>query len=174
MENELNLTENTTANILQNAEQNIEQINADNFREKPKIPIFEGVFAWIIFALGFVFTHFAFNYAGGIWGGIFWFLFGVSGAVFVKVKKVTVSKPQIFLFVLAEAFSISPFFCANQFINFLSAMFVFMLFFYLLTTISGTELFGRHFVINLLESVFVRPFLSFSRQIVCMFSVFNG
>lgn len=174
MENEFNSAENITTNIRQSAEHNIEQINANTASEKPKIPLSEGVFAWIIFALGFVFNHFAFKYAGGIWGGIFWFLFGISGTAFIKIKKISVKKSQIFLFVLAEAFSLSPFFCANRFINFLSAMFVFMLFFYLLTTISGTELFGRHFVINLLESVFVRPFLSFSSQPVCMFSVFNG
>lgn len=142
--------------------------------EKPKFPLCETIAAWIMFALGFVFTHFAFKYAGGVWGGIFWFLSGITGAVFVKAKKLSVSKGHVAVFVIAELFSLSPFFCANVFINFLSACFVFMLDFYLLITISGAELFGRHFVLDALQAVFVRPFMNFAKAFPAAFSVFRG
>ncbi len=142
--------------------------------EKPKTPVFEAAAAWIMLALGFVFTHFAFAYAGGIWGGIFWFLCGITGAIFVKLKKLSVSKQQVVVFAVAELFSLSPFFCANVFINFLSACFVFLLDFYLLTTISGAELFGKHFILDTLQSVFTRPFMNFAKIFHSAFSVFSG
>lgn len=163
MENELNLNEIQTPPV-----QTVNDI------EKSKIPLSEAVISWIVFALGFVFTHFAVRYAGGIWGGIFWFLYGIVGAVYVKTKKLKVSKGQLILFIIAEVFSLSPFFCASQFINFLSASFVFLLYLYLMITLSGAEPFGKHFVVNLLQSVFVRPFLGFTKELVCMTSIFKG
>lgn len=142
--------------------------------EKSKIPLYEAITAWVLFILGFIFTHFAFVYAGGIWGGIFWFLYGIAGAVFVKFKKLPVSKLQVITFIIAEIFSLSPFFCADAFINFLSACFVFLLDFYLLTTISGTDIFGKHFVLDALQGIFARPFLSFAKIFPSAFSVFSG
>lgn len=167
MENELNMTVN------QAAEQNQPVLTAEN-KEKPKIPLCDAIISWITFALGFVFTHFAVKYAGGIWGGIFWFSYGIVGAVYVKTKKLKVSKSQLILFIIAQIFCLTPFFCASQFINFLSASFVFLLFMYLMVTISGAELFGKHFVINLLQSIFWRPFLSFAGELVSMPSIFRG
>lgn len=181
MENERIISDNSTennvqsANIPQNNTANYVQNNAADYRkEKPKIPLADGVFAWITLALGFVFTHFAVKYAGGIWGGIFWLAYGISGAVFVNLKKITATKAQKILFAVAIVFCFVPIFCANQFINFLAAAFVFLLYCYILLTISGVEPFGRHFVINVIQSVFVRPFMSFSRQPVSMISVFSG
>ena len=162
MENELNFSENTMPNTEENYQ-----------KEKPKIPLMDGVFAWILLALGFVFTHFAVGYAGGIWGGIFWLSYGILGAVFVNLKKIATTKTQKILFAVAIIFCFVPIFCANQFINFLAAAFVFLLYCYILLTISGAEPFGRHFVINVIQSVFVRPFMSFARQPVSMFSVFS-
>ena len=88
---------------------NLEQapLNAPaNSDEKSKFPFCESVTARIMFALGFVFTHFAFKYAGGVWGGIFWFLSGIAGAVFVKAKKLSVSKGHIAVFVIAQPFAV--------------------------------------------------------------------
>ena len=155
MENQLNIPNNN----LEQAPLNAPASNS----EKPKFPLCETITAWIMFALGFVFTHFAFKYAGGIWGGIFWFLSGIAGAVFVKAKKLSVSKGHIAVFVISELFSLSPFFCANVFINFLSACFVFMLDFYLLITI-----------LDALQAVFVRPFMNFAKAFPAAFSVFSG
>lgn len=159
MENELNMTE------VKAVEQN---------SEKPKPPLSEAVIAWIVFALGFIFTHFAVRYTGGIWGGIFWFSYGIVGAVYVKTKKLNTTKAQLILFIIAEVFSLTPFFCASTFINFLAASFVFLLFMYLMVTVSGAEPFGRHFVVNILQGVFVRPFMSFVNEFTGMSSVFKG
>ena len=162
MENELNLNEIQNPPVL-----------TVNNGEKPKIPLSEAIVAWVVFALGFVFTHFAVRYAGGIWGGIFWFSFGIVGAVYAKIKKLKASRWQLVLFIIAQVFSLSPFFCASQFINFISASFVCLMFLYLMITLSGAEPFGKHFALNLLQSVFVRPFLSFAKELVCMASVFK-
>lgn len=58
MENELDLT----APILETKETK---------ETKPAIPLADAAFAWGSLALGFVFTHLAAGYFGGIWGGIF-------------------------------------------------------------------------------------------------------
>lgn len=142
--------------------------------EKPKIPVANAFFAWASLALGFVFTHFAVRYFGGIWGGIFWALFGVLGAVFVKVKSVNIKPSQAVVFAIAEAFCLTPLFCANEFVNFLAAAFSFLLYFYLTVAISGGELFGRHFVFDLLMSVLLRPFEGFAEQPKSALSVFRG
>jgi len=131
-------------------------------------------FAWASLALGFVFTHFAAKYFGGVWGGIFWALFGVMGAVFVKVKSVRIKPSHAVIFGIAEMFCFAPLFCANYFVNFLAAAFSFILYLYLTIAISGGELFGRHFILDLLMSVIVRPFENFGRQPKCAFSVFRS
>lgn len=76
--------------------------------DKPKVPVADAVIAWASLALGFVFTHFAVKYFGGLWGGIFWALFGVLGAVFVKVKSVSVRLSHIAVFGIAELFCFVP------------------------------------------------------------------
>ncbi|MCH5204537.1 MAG: DUF4173 domain-containing protein [Oscillospiraceae bacterium] len=171
MENELNLAENGVQDFT--GSPNSANMTESN-NEKPNIPLREAILAWITFVLGFVFTHYAIRYMGGIWGGIFWSSYGIVGAVYVKNKKLNTSKAQLILFITAEIFSLTPFFCANRFINFLAASFVFLMFFYLLITLSSAELFGRHFITNILQSVFVRPFLSFVNELICISSVFRG
>lgn len=142
--------------------------------EKPRLPAADAAFAWACLALGFVFTHFAVKYFGGIWGGIFLALFGLLGAVFVKVKRIGVGLPHIIVFGIAELFCFVPLFSANYFVSFLAAAFSFILYFYLTIVISGGELFGRHFILDLLMSVLVRPFGNFTRQPKCAFSIFRG
>ena len=158
MENEFNMTQ----------AQNVPGFSSGSNSEKQKISRCEAVIAWITLLLGFVFTHFAVRYAGGIWGGIFWFSYGIVGAVYVKAKKLNISRSQLVLFMIAEAFSLSPFFCANQFINFLSAVFVFLMFLYLMITISGADVLGKHFITDAMLSVFIRPFMSIANVFVCM------
>ncbi len=142
--------------------------------DKPKVPAADAVIAWASLALGFVFTHFAVKYFGGLWGGIFWALLGVLGALFVKVKSVSVRLSHIVVFSIAELFCFVPLFSANYFVNFLAAAFSFILYFYLTAAISGAELFGRHFVLDLLISVMARPFENFTRQPRSAFSIFRG
>lgn len=142
--------------------------------EQPKIPAADAAFAWAGLALGFVFTHFSAKYFGGVWGGIFWALFGLLGAAFAKVKRVSVTPSHAVVFGIAELFCLTPLFSANYFVNFLAAAFSFILFFYLTIVISGGELFGRHFILDLLMSVMVRPFGNFTRQPKCAFSIFRG
>lgn len=144
------------------------------FNEKPKISASDAVFAWVSLALGFIFTHFAVRYCGGIWGGIVWALFGIMGAVFAKVKAVKIKPTHAVIFGIAELFCLAPIFSASGFTNTLAAWFSFLLYLYLTTAISGAELFGRHFVSDLLQSVFVRPFEKFFvRQPKIAFSVFR-
>lgn len=142
--------------------------------EQPKIPAADAAFAWASLALGFVFTHFAVKYFGGLWGGIFWALFGVLGAVFVKVKQVRIKLSHTVIFGIAELFCLTPLFSANYFVNFLAAAFSFILYFYLTVAISGGELFGRHFILDLLTSAMIRPFENFTRQPKSAFSIFRG
>lgn len=142
--------------------------------DKPKISVADAVFAWASLALGFVFTHFAVRYFGGIWGGIVWSLFGIMGAVFVKVKSVKIKPSHTIIFGIAELFCLAPIFSASEFTNILAAWFSFLLYLYLTIAISGAELFGRHFVSDLLLSVFARPFEKFFvRQPKSAFSVFR-
>lgn len=142
--------------------------------DQPKIPVSDAVFAWASLALGFVFTHFAAGYFGGVWGGIFWALFGIMGAVFVKIKQVRIRSCHAVIFGIAELFCLAPLFSANLFVNFLASTFSFVLYFYLTIVISGAELFGRHFILDLLQSVLLRPFENFARQPKSAFSIFKG
>ncbi len=141
--------------------------------EQPKIPTSDAVFAWASLALGFIFTHFTVRYFGGVWGGIIWALFGIMGAAFVKVKSIKIKPAHTVIFGVAELFCLTPIFSASLFINILASLFSFALYLYLTIAISGAELFGRHFISDLLQSVFVRPFENFSRQPKSAFSVFH-
>lgn len=167
-------------NILQNFEQNpsIASVTGESIpqAEKPveKTPLFKAVLAWCTLGLGFVFTHFAVNYVGGLWGGIFWLLFGVIGAVFAVKSKAKVTKFHIVMFAVAEVFCFVPLFSASKFINFLAAVFSFALYFYLGTALSGAEPFGKRFVGDMFLSVLVRPFERFVDCITSAFSVFKG
>lgn len=142
--------------------------------EQPKISVSDAVFAWISLVLGFIFTHFAARYCGGVWGGIIWALFGIMGAVFVKVKAVKIKPSHAVIFGIAELFCLAPVFSASELTNLLAAWFTFLLYIYLTIAISGAELFGRHFVSDVLQSVFVRPFENFFvKQPKSAFSVFR-
>lgn len=121
----------------------------------------EAVLSVLCFIVGFGFTHFAVRYAGGIWGGLVWLLIGVLGAVYIRSKGFVVTKAQGMVFFVAELFCLVPLFCTNGLINTLAATFTFFLLAYLGITFSGAELFGEHFVPDLLEGIFVRPFIRF-------------
>ena len=112
-------------------------------------------------ALGLMFTHFVCENAGGLWGGIMWLLAGITGGVYVKIKKLPVKRIQIITFGIALFFCLTPLFCANPFINSLAAAFTFLLYFYLCITLSGAEPFGEHFISDLFKSVLVQPFSCF-------------
>ncbi len=129
--------------------------------QKRRYTIFEGVTAVICLVLGFLFMHYCFSYVGGIFGGAFWALFGALGAVFVRIKKLPVTKGHIAVFAVAELFCFVPLFSANLVINTLAAFFVFGLYCYLGFSLSGVKLFGERFVGDLLCSVFARPFASY-------------
>ena len=60
----------------------VQQVNRREFTTA------DAVISLICFAIGFVFTHFVCENIGGLWGGIMWLLFGITGAAFVKVKKI--------------------------------------------------------------------------------------
>ncbi len=134
----------------------------------------EAVLSVICFALSFVFTHFVTGYAGGLWGGFFWLLTGVLGAVYVRTKGFHVTKAQRTVFCVAEAFCFVPLFCTNSLINTLAATFTFFLLAYLGITLSGAELFGDHFVSDLLEGLCVRSFLRFGEGPAAMKKLFKN
>ncbi len=163
-------------NVLQN--QSIPPVPQGNIPQTEKavekIPLFKAVLAWCTLGLGFVFTHFVAGEAGGLWGGIFWLLFGIIGAVFAVKNKTKITKFQVIMFAVAEVFCFVPLFCASRFINSLAAVFSFALYFYLGTTLSGAEPFGKRFVFDAMMSVLVRPFERFADCITSAFSVFKG
>ena len=134
----------------------------------------EAVLSVICFGLSFVFTHFVAGYAGGVWGGFFWLLAGVLGAVYVKAKGLSVTKAQRTVFCVAEVFCLVPLFCTNGLINTLAATFTFFLLTYLGITLSGAELFGEHFVSDLLEGICVRSFLRFGEGPAAMKKLFKN
>ncbi len=121
----------------------------------------EAVLSVLCFVLSFGFTHFAAEYVGGIWGGIVWLLTGVLGAVYVKTKRIAVTKAQSLVFCVAEVFCLVPLFCTNELINTLAATFTFFLLAYLGISLSGAELFGEHFAADLLEGICVQAFTRF-------------
>ncbi len=139
-----------------------------------KIPPYKAVIAWCTLGLGFVFTHFAFNYVGGIWGGVFWLLFGVLGAVYAVKTHAKITGMQVAMFVIAEVFCFTPLFCASRFINCLAAVFSFVLYFYLAIAVSGAEPFGKRFLLDAILAVFARPFERFAECVRCALSVFKG
>lgn len=143
-------------------------------KESPAFTLFEAVGGWLSLVFGFIFTHFVCGYACGIWGGIFWAAAGAAGAVYTRAKRIKTSRSQCAVFIIAEAFCLVPVLYSNYFINFLAAAFSFVLLFYLAVSVSGAELFGRHFVIDALKSIFVRPFISFSAAPLAAFSIFKG
>lgn len=159
--------------------ENIIENNAPTVPEEPadpveRIPRYRTVIAWCTLGLGFVFTHFAFNYMGGIWGGVFWLLFGVLGAVYAAKSRAKITKMHTVMFIIAEVFCLTPLFCASRLINFLAAAFSFALYFYLAIAVSGAEPFGKRFVLDALLAVFVRPFERFADCVKCALSVFKG
>lgn len=117
----------------------------------------EAALSVVCFVLSFGFTHFAAGYAGGLWGGILWLLTGALGAVYVRVKKFAVTRAQVTVFLLTELFCLVPLFCTNRLINTLAATFTFFLLGYLGISLSGAELFGEHFIVDLTEGICVRP-----------------
>lgn len=142
--------------------------------QKPAYTLCEAVGGWLSLIFGFIFTHFACGYAGGIWGGIIWAAVGAAGAVYTRIKHIKTTRAQLALFITAEIFCIVPVIYSDGFINFLSALFSFVILLYLAITVSGAEMFGRHFVLDSLQSVFVRPFLSFGAAPCAAFSLFKG
>lgn len=139
----------------------IEQETKGSSGKKREFTTKEAVISVLCFILSFGFTHFAAEYVGGIWGGIVWLLTGVLGAVYVKTKGIAVTKAQCVVFCVAEMFCLVPLFCTNGLINTLAATFTFFLLAYLGVTLSGAELFGEHFVADLLEGVCVQAFTRF-------------
>ncbi len=125
---------------------------------KREFALTDAVISLVCFGLGLIFTHFVCEYAGGLWGGIMWLLFGITGAVFVRLKKISVSRMQAITFAVAVVFCFTPLFCANGLVNFLASVFTFLLYFYLGITLSGAEPFGEHFVYDLFKAVFAQPF----------------
>ncbi len=124
--------------------------------------IAEGVIGLICLVMGFLFVHYCLGYVGGIYGGAFWALFGVLGAVFAKLKKLPVTRGHIAVFAVAELFCFVPLFSDNGVINTLAAFFVFGLYCYLGASLSGAKLFGEHFVGDFFGAVFARPFTGFA------------
>lgn len=143
-------------------------------KDKPAFTLFEAIGGWVCLIFGFIFTHFACGFAGGIWGGIFWAAVGAAGAVYTRIKRIRTTRAQLAVFITAELFCLVPLLYSNAFINFLAAAFSFVLLFYLAVTVSGAELFGTHFVLDILQSVFVRPFLCFGAAPRAAFSLFKG
>lgn len=133
----------------------------------------DSVCALICFVLGFIFTRYAAGYAGGLWGGVMWLLAGVTEAVYIKSKGIKLSFFQLAVFVTALLFCFSPLFCSNGFFNVLSALFTFLLLFYLAITASGAELFGKHFVLDALSALFVRPFGAFGDYFPAALTLFK-
>ncbi len=129
--------------------------------------------AWLCLPLGFIFTHFVCEYASGIWGGIMWAAFGTLAAVYVRFKGLKVTPGQITVFSVAGIFCAAPLFCANGFINTLAALFSLLLLLYLGITVSGAELFGRHFVRDMTLAVIVRPFVGIVAAPRAAFGVFK-
>lgn len=171
-----NVTQNITQNPTTNPSLNQSEVSQipDNTKPAEKHPLFKVVIAWCALGLGFVFTHFAFSYMCGIWGGIFWLVFGVLGAVYAVKSGVKITKMQVAMFAIAEIFCFTPLFCASRFINFLAAVFSFVLYFYLAMVVSGAEPFGKRFLPDLFLSVLVRPFERFGDCFRSAFSVFKG
>lgn len=139
----------------------VEKEKKEDGGKKREFTTKEAVLSVLCFVLCFGFTHFAAGYAGGIWGGIVWLLAGVLGAVYVRVKDLAVTKAQCVVFCVAEVFCLVPLFCTNGLINTLAATFTFLLLGYLGITLSGAELFGEHFVADLLEGICVQSFTRF-------------
>ena len=129
---------------------------------KKEITTGEAVFSVLCFVLAFCLIHFAAGYAGGLWGGIIWLTAGVFGAVYARMKKLAVKKLHCVVFGIAEVFCLVPLFCTNEFVNTLAAVFTFLLLGYVGISLSGAELFGEHFVADLLEAICIRPFTKYA------------
>ena len=142
--------------------------------EKPRIPLDSAGLAWCFFALSFIFTHFCVRFFGGVWGGIFWAVFGILGAVYAKKNSVKLTKFQMLMWLMAELFCLTPLFSSSRLINFLAAAWSYAMFFYLMLVISGAEPFGRHFALDMTLGIMVRPFENFTRQPRYALSAFKG
>lgn len=127
-------------------------------RPKKEFTTAEAVISVVCLALGCMFAHFVRGYVGGLWGGIFWMLTGIVGAVYVRYKGIQVLKGQKAVFFIAELFCLTPLFCANMGINILATVFSFLLFGYLAFSLRRGNMFGKNFVSDLAESVLVQPF----------------
>lgn len=141
---------------------------------QPKIPLYQAVFAWGTFALSFLFTHFAVPYFGGVWGGIFWAIFGAFIAVYAAKSSVKFTGSHIAILAAAELFCLTPLFSANKLVCFMAAVYSFALYLYLLTAMSGADVFGRHFLFDFFRAILTRPFGNFTRQPVYALSLFKG
>lgn len=140
---------------------------------KPKYSLADSVFAWVCLLLGFIFTRYVCGYAGGLWGGIFWAAVGALGAVYARINALKITAGQTVIFIIAELFCLTPIFCTNGFVNTLAALFSFALMFYLAVSLSGTVLFSKHFVLDLLSGILERPFLSLMHSPRAALSLFG-
>ena len=136
----------------------------DNTQKQTQVPVYQSVFAWGTFALSFIFTHYCVRYLGGVWGGIFWALFGIFVVIYAKKNNIKFKKIHIVMLGAAELFCLTPLFSANRFVCFLAAVYSFALYFYLIAAISGADAFGKHFVTDFFRSILILPFSGFSKQ----------
>lgn len=153
------------ANACENAFTAPENNSAALLPAKPfnRFELVDVIYALGCFLLGYLFMRFAAVYRGGICGGIFWALTGALSAVYVKIKKFSVTKWHVIVFFISEVFCLTPLFCTNRFVNTLAALFSYLLLFYLAAAVSGAELFGKNFVTDILSSVLSRPFSNFAK-----------
>ena len=141
---------------------------------RPPLDIHDALTAWGCLALGFIFTRWVAATSGSLSGGIFWAAVGALAAVYARVKKLSVSAGQWVVFAVAEVFCAVPLFCSDRMLNLFAAVFSFALICYFAASVSGAELFGRHFIRDVLGAVFARPFGGFGSAPRAAFSLFRG
>lgn len=141
---------------------------------RPPLDIRDALTAWGCLLLGFLFTRWVAATGMSLSGGIFWALVGALTVVYARIKGLCVTAGQWVVFAIAEVFCAVPLFCSDRMLNLFAAIFSFALICYFALSVSGCELFGRHFVRDLLSAVFARPFCGFGSAPRAAFSLFKS
>ena len=169
---ENNITQTAQQTGVMPAEDNAAYMPAKPLR--PPLDLRDALTAWGCLLLGFLFTRWVAATAASLSGGIFWAAVGALTVVYARIKGLGVMARQWVVFAVAEVFCAVPLFCSDGTLNVFAAIFSFALLCYFAASVSGCELFGRHFVRDLLSAVFARPFGGFGSAPRAAFSLFKG
>jgi len=135
------------------------------FKPKKITPVYttlEKVFAFLFIALGYIFIKFVLMGNMSLSATLFCVFTIIFTVIFLKKEQKQIPVAHVFSFVIIFIFSLNFFINDNTFIKFLNFIFiVFSGLFLIYTSGSNNAVSEKNFILSVLKSVFLGPFISF-------------